>query len=66
MKQLGIRVNGWHKRQLEMLAIDLDLSETTVARLLLLWALEDTSDEPPKAKGYGVEKLRQASKRGIK
>ena len=63
MKQLGIRVNGWHKRQLEELAIDLDLSPTTVARLLLLWALESTSDEPPK--DSGIEKFKQAFKRGF-
>ena len=66
MKPLGIRVNGWHEVQLEHLSVRCNLPETTVARLLLLWALEDTSDEPPKAKGYGVEELRQALKRGIK
>ena len=63
MKQLGIRVSGWHERQLEDLAIALGLSATTVARLLLLWALENTSDEPPK--NSGIEKFKQAFKRGF-
>ena len=63
MKQLGIRVSGWHEKQLENLAIGLDLSATTVARLLLLWALENTSDEPPK--DSGIEKFKQAFKRGL-
>ena len=63
MKQLGIRVNGWHERQLEDLAIALGLSTTTVARLLVLWALENTSDEPPRSSG--IEKLKQAFKRGF-
>ena len=66
MKPLGIRVNGWHETQLERLAVKYALRETTVARLLLLWALENTSDEPPKTKKCGIEELRQALKRGIK
>ena len=65
MKQLGIRVSGWHERQLNDLAIALGLSATTVARLLLLWALEKTSDEPPKSKESGIEKLKQAFKKGF-
>jgi hypothetical protein len=63
MKQLGIRVRGWHQRQLEELAVDLDLSATTVARLLLLWAVENTSDEPPE--NSSIEKFKQALKRGF-
>ena len=66
MKPLGIRVNGWHEVQLEHLSVRCNLPETTVARLLLLWALENTSNEPPKFKGCGIEELRQALKRGIK
>ena len=65
MKQLGIRVKGWHEVQLEHLSTRCDLSETTVARLLLLWALENTSDEPPKTKKCGIEELKQALKRGF-
>ena len=63
MKQLGIRVSGWHERQLEDLAVALGLSATTVARLLLLWALENPSDEPPQ--NSGIEKFKQAFKRGL-
>ena len=65
MKPLGIRVNGWHEVQLGHLSVKCGLSETTVARLLLLWALENTSDEPPKTKKCGIDELRQALKRGI-
>ena len=65
MKPLGIRISGWHEIQLEHLSIACGLSETTVARLLLLWALEKTSDEPPKSKDSGIEKLKQAFKRGF-
>jgi len=63
MKPLGIRISGWHEIQLEHLSIACGLSETTVARLLLLWALENTSDEPPQ--NSGIEKFKQAFKRGL-
>ena len=45
--QLGIRLNGWHAKELEKLAAESMIGHCTVARELLMAAIEQASDDPP-------------------
>jgi predicted DNA-binding protein len=49
--QVSIRLNGWHKQQLLSLTKEAQRSHTTIARELLMAALEQTSDNPPEQVG---------------
>ena len=45
--QLGIRLNGWHAKELEKLAAESMICHGTVAKDLLMAAIEQASDDPP-------------------
>ena len=47
MMQVAARLKGWHEQQLLKLAGEAQKPHTTVARELLMAALEQTSDNPP-------------------
>ena len=49
--QVATRLKGWHEQQLFKLAEEAQKPHTTVARELLMAALEQTSDNPPKQVG---------------
>jgi len=45
--QLGLRLNGWHEQRLMELAKEALLPHNTVAKDLLMAALEQASKDPP-------------------
>ena len=45
--QISVRLYGWHARRLEALAKESQLGPNTVARELLMAAIEQASDDPP-------------------
>ena len=49
--QLGLRLNGWYERRLMELAKEALLPHNTVAKELLMAALEQASDDPPPRAG---------------
>ena len=49
--QVSMRLKGWHEQQLLKLAQEAQKPYTTVARELLMAALEQTSDNPPEQVG---------------
>ena len=49
--QVSIRLKGWHEQQLLKLAQEAQKPHSTIARELLMAALEQTSDNPPEQVG---------------
>ena len=49
--QVGTRLRGWHEQQLLKLAEEAQKPYSTVAKELLMAALEQTSDNPPEEVG---------------
>ena len=49
--QLGLRLNGWHEQRLMELSKEALLPHNTVAKELLMAALEQASNDPPPRAG---------------
>ena len=61
--QVSTRVRGWHEQQLLKLAEESRKPYTTVARELLMAALEQTSENPPPDTGFRhLDKFHQGRK----
>jgi hypothetical protein len=56
--QVSLRLYGWHAKRLEALAKESKLGPCTVARELLIAAIEQASDDPPpRVEGSHLERF---------